>query len=129
MSPRPFTTFRHPRESVAKAGVTAPIGPVRLTWGSSQPAFAPAVMLHLAIALAAGCREPEIEFLDVFVGAQIGGGAIHHHTAVFEDVAVIGVAERDVGVLFGDQEADLFGLVETVDDGEDLLNELRRQAQ
>ena len=36
---------------------------------SSEPAFAPPIVLDLAIALSPGCREPEIEFLDVLIGA------------------------------------------------------------
>ena len=86
-------------------------------------------MLDVAVALAARRREPEIELLDVLVGAQGGGRAVHYDPTVFEDVAVTGVAQCDVGVLLGDQKADILFLVQPVDDAEDFLDELRRETQ
>src|SRR6266851_5784350 len=95
--------------------------------GSGEPALAPAVMLDVAIALAAAGGEAEIELLDVLVGAQAGRRAVEHDAAVLEDVAVIGVAQRDVGVLLGEEEAHPGVAVQAADDLEDLLDDLRRQ--
>ena len=57
-----------------------------------QPAFAPPVVFDVAVAVAAGGAETEIKFLDVLVLAQRGGGAIEHHAAVFENIAMVGNA-------------------------------------
>src|SRR5216684_8690149 len=93
-----------------------------------QPPLAPAVVLDVAERAAAFAADAEIEFLDVLVFAQRRGVAVEHHAAVLQDVAVMGVAQRHVGVLLGQQDRDLLALVEVLDDLEDLLDELRRQA-
>src|SRR5579885_1896332 len=102
--------------------------PARRCATLGEPALAPAVMLHVAIALAAGGGEAEIELLHILVGAERRGAAIHDHAAVLEDVAVIGVAQRDVGVLLGEQEAHPSVAIEAPYDLEDLPDDLRRQA-
>jgi hypothetical protein len=56
------------------------------------------------------------------------GLAVHHDAAVLQDVAVVGVAQRHVGVLLGQQEGDALALVQVLDDLEHLLDDLRRQA-
>ena len=61
--------------------------------------------------------------------ARLAGLPIHHDAAVFEDVAIVGVAQRDIGVLLGKQEADTFSLIQVAHDLEDLLDDLRRQAE
>src|SRR4051794_24118005 len=96
---------------------------------SRQPALAAAVEFDVAVAFAAGGGQTEIEFLDVLVLAQRGRLAIHDDPAVFQDVAVIGIAQRDIGVLLGDDKADAGLLVEPGDDLEDLLDQLRREAE
>src|SRR5688572_733868 len=75
---------------------------------SSKPAFSSPVGLDVAEAFAAARREPQVELLHVLVLGELLAGAVHHHAAVLEDVAVVGVAQRDVGVLFGEQEAHAF---------------------
>src|SRR5471032_167851 len=95
---------------------------------SSQPAFAAAVKLHVAEALAAGAGNAEVELLDVFVAGQFGGRAFHHHAAVLQDVAEVRVAQRDAGVLLGQQEGDVLLAVQVLDDAEDLVDDLRRDA-
>src|SRR5579883_414531 len=72
--------------------------------GSGEPALAPAVMLDLAVAFAPGGGKAEIELLHILVAAQGLRRAIHDDAAVLEDVAIIGIAQRDVGVLLGEQE-------------------------
>src|SRR3977135_2801304 len=91
---------------------------------ASQPALAPAVVLDVAERAAALAADAEIELLHVLVFAQARGGAVEHHPAVLQDVAVMGVAQRHVGVLFGQQDRDPLALVEVLDDLEDLLDEL-----
>src|SRR5215468_4985783 len=94
---------------------------------SRQPALAAAVVLDVAVALAAAGGEAEVEFLDVVVGAQPLAGAVHDHPTILEDVAVVGIAERDVGVLLRQQEAHLALTIEPADDLVDLLDDLRRE--
>src|SRR5271166_1969180 len=93
-----------------------------------EPALAPLVVLDVAIALATAAGKPEVEFLHVLVRAQGLSGAVEDDAAVLEDVAVIGKAERDVGVLLGEEEAHPLLLVEAADDLEDLLDDLRGEA-
>ena len=76
-------------------------------------------MSDVAVTLPPGRREPEIEFLNVLVAAQIGRGAVYHDPSVFENVAVLGMAQRDIGVLLGDQKPDMLILVQPVDDREE----------
>src|ERR1700730_16553248 len=94
---------------------------------SRQPALAALVVLDVAVALAAAGGDAEIELLDVLVGAQCRGVAVEHDATVLQDVAVIGVAQRDVGVLLGEQEADALVAGEALDDVEDLLDYRRRE--
>src|SRR6266550_9009047 len=83
---------------------------------SLQPPLAPAVVLDVAERTAAFAADAEIEFLDVLVLAQRGGVAVEHDAAVLQDVAVMGKAQRHVGVLLGQQDRDLLALVEVPDD-------------
>src|SRR5665213_2516909 len=77
-----------------------------ITFSSGQPALAPLVALHVAIALAvaAGMAGAEIELAHVFVLAQGGGGAVHDDAPALENVAMVGVAQRHVGVLLGEKK-------------------------
>src|SRR5207245_2731026 len=97
-----FASVRVSRRTTLDPGRLVPPAPGPLC----EPALAPAIVLDVAVALAARRRQSEIEFLDVLVAAQYRRGAVHHDAAVFEDVAVIGMTQRDVGVLLGDEEAD-----------------------
>src|SRR6266705_5431377 len=94
---------------------------------SSQPPLPAAVVLHVLEAPSRARGDSEIELLDVLVRGELGGRAVHDHAAVLEDVAVIGVAQRDVGVLFGEQKTYLLLLIEALHDLEDLLDDLRRK--
>src|SRR6478735_8243317 len=71
---------------------------------SRQPALAAAVVLHVAEASPAARGQSQVELLDVLVGPERLGLAIHHHAAVLEDVAVVGIAQRDGGVLLREEE-------------------------
>src|SRR6267143_1968431 len=62
-----------------------------------------------------------------YVRGELGGGTVHDHAAVLEDVAVIGVAQRDVRVLLREQKTHLLLLIEVLHDLEDLLDDLRRE--
>src|SRR5574343_1706387 len=86
--------------------------------GSSQPTLAALVALDVLEALTLATTYAQVELLHVFVGAQVFGFAVHHDAATLHDVAVVGVLERHIGVLLGDQEGDLFLLVEVLDDVE-----------
>src|SRR5436190_4260970 len=93
-----------------------------------QPTLAPPVGLHVAEAPAARGGEAEVELLYVLVLRQALRLAIHHDASVLEDVTVVGVAQRDVGVLLGEKEAHPLLAVELLHDLEDFLDELRREA-
>src|SRR5256885_11678170 len=95
------------------ASAAQPSAPLPALWQSgspacrnnSQPAFSAPIRFHVAEALAAAGGKAEIELLHVLVLGERGAFAVHHHAAVFEDVAVVGVLERDVGVLLGQKKA------------------------
>src|SRR5690606_1792855 len=71
---------------------------------SSKPAFAALVALYITEALAVRAAHAEVELLHILVLAQALGLAVHHDAAVLQDVAVVGVAQRHVGVLLGQEE-------------------------
>src|SRR5688500_13169609 len=75
---------------------------------SSEPTLSPAVGLHVAKAAAPARRIAEVKLLHVLVVGERFAFTVHHHAPVLEDVAVIGIAQRDVGVLLGEQEAHPF---------------------
>src|SRR5438552_15846620 len=76
------------------------------SFSSREPALAALVALHVAVALALarGRAGAEVELAHVLVLAQRCRGAVHDHPAAFQDVAVVGVAQRHVGVLLRQQE-------------------------
>src|SRR5205085_2880269 len=86
--PVSLTLIRRPLRSGSRAH-TSKAG------DSGQPALPAAVEFDVAVVFAAGGGEAEVEFLDVLVLAQRRGGAVHHHPAVLQNVAVSGVAQRD----------------------------------
>src|SRR5271165_7330685 len=98
------------------------------TLASSQPAFAALVRLHVLERAPIVARHAEIEFAHVLVGAQRLGRAVEHDPAGFENIAETRVAERNVGVLLGEQERDALALIEALHDLEDLLDHLRGEA-
>src|SRR3954464_9955197 len=69
-----------------------------------QPALSAPVEFDVAIAFPACSGNAQIEFLYVLIFAQCRRAAIHHDAAVFEDVAVLGIAQGDIGVLLGDHK-------------------------
>src|SRR5438094_5493416 len=95
---------------------------------SRKPPLPAAVVLHVLEAPSGARGDAEIELLDVLVRCELGGGTVHDHAAVLEDVAVIGVAQRDVGVLLREQKTHLLLLIEALHDLEDLLDDLRRES-
>src|SRR4029077_7351063 len=99
-------------------------------WGSGEPALAAPVLLEVAIGLArADLVEPEIELLDVGVLLQGFSRALEYDPAVLHDVAVVGDIERHGGVLLDQEHGQAALFAQTPDDGEDLLDEPRRQAE
>src|SRR5439155_7319862 len=72
---------------------------------SRQPPLAPAVMLHVAIALPLpDAGEPEVELLDVLVLADRPGVAVEDDAPVLHHVPVLREPERHRGVLLGEQD-------------------------
>src|SRR5258708_28112941 len=68
-----------------------------------EPALAPAVVLDVAERTATLAADAEVEFLHVLVLAQARGLPVEHDAAVLQDVAVMGEAQRHVGVLLREQ--------------------------
>src|SRR4029434_10765157 len=80
---------------------------------SREPALAPAVVLHVAVALALpDAGEPQIELLDVLVVAYRAGGAVQHNAPGLHHIAVLRVLEGDGGILLGEQHCHLLVPVE-----------------
>src|SRR5262245_34018999 len=95
-----------------------------------HPALAALVELDLAEALAAaGLAEAEVELADVVVAAEFLGRAVEDDPAVLHDVAVMGDAERDLGVLLHEQEGGAPLGVDLLDDLEDLAHEEGSEAE
>src|SRR6185312_15045127 len=69
--------------------------------GLGEPPLAPAIMLAFAERFAPALGYAEVEFLDVFIFGECLSLTVHHHAAVFENVAVARKTQRHVGVLFG----------------------------
>src|SRR5438876_7308997 len=88
---------------------------------SCKPALAALVALHVAEALAVTAAHAEVELFHVLVVAQALRRAVHHHAAVLEDVAIVGIAQRHVGVLLGEQEGHALLAVQVAHDLEHLF--------
>src|SRR5579883_423531 len=71
---------------------------------SRQPALAALIVLHVAERPSLALRDAKVEFPHVLVLCRRLRLAVHHHAAVFKDVAVARASERHAGVLFGQQE-------------------------
>src|SRR5687768_7097235 len=112
-----------------KAGLQASVGashPSLLVL--RQPALTAPVMLGIAVALALVSAQAQVKLLHVLVARKRRGRAVHDYASGFEDVAVIGIAQRDVGVLLREQEAHALFLVQVAHDLENFLDDLRREA-
>src|SRR6058998_3478547 len=95
---------------------------------SREPALAPAVVLHVAVALPlADAGEPQVELLDVLVLADRPGVAVEDDAPVLHHVAVLREPERHRGVLLREQDSDARLAVHATDDLEDLVHQHRRQ--
>src|SRR3990167_8350215 len=78
-----------------------------LTSSSAIPPPTAAILLDGPIAPTVATRRlPEIEFLDVAVGAQSLSIAIEHNAAIFEHIAIVRDAQGDGGTLFHDDNGD-----------------------
>src|SRR5579872_2525099 len=93
-----------------------------------QPSLSSLVVLNVSKRAALSASDAKIEFLHILVGAQSASLAVEHDAPVFEDIAEIGVAQRDIGVLFGEKERDAFLCVQISDDFKNLLDDLRRKS-
>src|SRR5581483_6722417 len=94
---------------------------------SSEPPLPAPVVLDVTEAPATARGDPEVELFHVLVRGELLRGAVHDGAPVLQDVAVVGVAQRDHGVLLGQQEAYPLLPVQTLHDAEDFLDDLRRE--
>src|SRR3954465_12867867 len=103
-----------------------PLDPRPLSPRLRAPSLAAAVVFGVAETFPSCSGHAEIKLLHVFVACKIGRWTIHDYPAVFQDVAVIGVAQGDIGILLGQQEAHLFMFVQAPHDRKDFVDDLRR---
>jgi hypothetical protein len=71
--------------------------------------------------------ETQMKFFHIIVRTQIFRLSFQDDMPVFEDVAVVGVAECHHGVLLSEEDADTFDFIEPHDNIENLLDQLWRQ--
>src|SRR5262245_12809965 len=80
-----------PRKRCTKTGTGSNPGSPSLQ--SRQPPLPPPVVLHVAEALAPACGQAQVELLHVLVRSEVGSRPVHDHAAIFQDIAVVGVAQ------------------------------------
>ena len=85
-------------------------------------------MLDLTKAFTGTGTQAQIEFFNVFIFGQGVGSAFHDDAPIFQNIAVIGMLQRDHGILFGKQEADALLFVQGIDDFKNFFDQLRSQA-
>src|SRR5436305_1109966 len=91
---------------------------------SSEPSFAPLVMLDVAKAFSLMTdRKTEIELADVGVGGEFCAVAVEHDAAVLHHVAVVGERDGRRRVLLDQQDGDALLAVDPRDAGEQLLGD------
>src|SRR5690349_16089606 len=97
---------------------------------SGKPALAALIVLDVAVGLAgADLVEAEIELADIGVRAQSLDITLQHDAPVLHDVATVGYGQGHGGVLLDQKDGELLLLRQAADDGEDLLNQHRCEAQ
>src|SRR5262245_57260288 len=64
----------------------------------------------------------EIELLNILRMHQPLAGVVHHDAADLQHIAVVGRLQRDLGVLFDQEDRHALLFVDPPDDGEDLLH-------
>src|SRR6478735_9328966 len=96
LSETPSSTTRPPKRSVSLS-----------ISSSAIPPPAAAILLDVAIATPrSAARLSEIEFLDVAMAFELFAGAVQHHAAIFQHVAIIGDVQRDGRALLDDDDGD-----------------------
>ena len=85
-------------------------------------------MFGVAETFATGGRQAQIELLYIFIAGQVGGRAVHDYASVFQNVAIVGMTQGDVGILLGQQDASFLVLLEPAQDTEYFVDDLRRKA-
>src|SRR5574337_993012 len=94
---------------------------------SREPALAALITLDVLERAPVLARDAEIEFAHVLVVPEGSRRAVEHVPPSIEDVAETRVAERNRGVLLGEQKRDAFALVKAAHDLENLVHDLRRK--
>src|SRR3984893_17411543 len=96
-----------------------------------QPPYStPSLLLFPApFAPRAGFFGPEVEFLDVLRVHQALAGIVHHDPADFQYIAIMRRLQRHLGVLLDQEDRHALLFIDAPDDGENLLDQDRRQAE
>src|SRR3989441_3015709 len=122
----PPNAFETPR--ISTSALICPEGATPPAEYSRQPPLAPAVMLHVAIALPLpDAGEPEVELLDILVLADRPGVAVEDDAPVLHHVPVLRDPERHRGVLPGEQGGHPRPAGQPAHDLEDLVHQHRRE--
>src|SRR5262245_12753039 len=108
---------------VARTGRTLFTSTGTRVYYQSQPALASPERLEILEALAGVAAAPEVELLDILVGAERPTRAIEHDSALLHDVTVVGHLQGHVRILLNQQHGDAELAVEALDDREHLLHE------
>ena len=58
-------------------------------------------MFNVAKTDAFALTDAEVKFLDVGILAQLFGRTVQNDAAVFEDITMVRVTQRDIGILLG----------------------------
>src|SRR5499433_325975 len=135
-SPRSRTTWRKRRDRVSSPRTVHDVagagrgGACVATLISGPPSSSPH-LLALPAAGAADARvlDAEVELLDVVLLEQARARVFHHDAPHLQHVAVVSEVEGHVGVLLYEEDGHAMLAVDAADDVEDVLDELRGEAQ
>src|SRR3990167_5499232 len=129
-SPRSATAFQNMAGMVSPGTTSARPGWIWLKSHKLLIASPPCLFLFPAqLAAHAGFLHAEVELLDVLLLAQAIAAIFHDDAAVLQHIAVVRGVEGHVGVLLDQQDGGAALAVDAHHDLENLLGELRTQAQ
>src|SRR6185312_17409813 len=72
--------------------------------------------------------QPDISLPHAIVAEEVGAAALHHDAAVLQDIAAVGEAQRYRDVLLDEDDRQPV-LAQPADDGEDVVDDARREAE
>ncbi len=85
-------------------------------------------MLYVFEGFSSRRTQPQVKLFHIFIRPQVFGIAFHHDPAIFENVAKIGIPQRDHRVLLSQQKTHVLARVKILHDLKNLLDDLWREA-